>query len=264
MVFADPTRLAQVFINLLNNAIKFTPRDGRIAVQVTNTEGQVCVTVQDEGLGIEPEQLPNIFELFTQLDSSLERAHGGLGIGLSLARWLVQMHGAASRREAKAPSKGSQFSVHLPTVTGVVERTPEAGAPARAADASRLVLVVDDNRDAAVSLATLLRLQGHEAVTAASGVEALRLADARPPEVMLLDLGMPHMSGYDVARCVRERPWGNHVLLVALTGWGQEQDRRRSHEAGFDHHLVKPVDLAELERLLHARLPTDDARKLAS
>jgi PAS domain S-box-containing protein len=260
MVLADPTRLAQVFINLLNNAIKFTPRGGRIDVHVENDDGQARVAVRDEGLGIEPAKLAHIFELFTQLDSSLEKAHGGLGIGLSLARWLVEMHGGRIEAHSEGLHKGSRFSVCLPVSTDDANVMPEAREPTRGLATSHRILVVDDNRDAATSLATLLELQGHSAVTAGSGMEALRLADERPPDLILLDLGMPHMSGYDVALQVRERGWGRHVLLVALTGWGQEQDRRRSQEAGFDYHLVKPVDLAELDRVMSRLLPTQAER----
>jgi PAS domain S-box-containing protein len=261
VVLADPTRLAQVFANLLSNAVKFTPRGGHIEFAVEGRDGVATVTVTDNGIGIAPELLPRIFEMFTQLDSSLERSHGGLGIGLSLAQSLVEMHGGRIEAHSAGLHRGSRFVVHLPLIAqfeGV--QGDERRVDPAAAMSARRILVVDDNRDAAMSLAALLRLLGHEVATAFSGLEALRLAELQAPELILLDLGMPHMNGYDTAARIREQPWGRKVLLVALTGWGQESDRQRSHEAGFDHHLVKPVEVEVLERLLNELLPAPALR----
>ncbi|MCM5679713.1 PAS domain S-box protein [Schlegelella sp. S2-27] len=250
-VDADQTRLAQVVSNLLNNAAKYTETGGRIALQVRRDDNEAVVTVRDDGMGIAEPLLPRLFEMFSQGDRSIERAKGGLGIGLALVKRLVDMHGGSVEAHSAGPGLGSEFTVRLPLAP-----LPSAGlAPVRHGPAGtagrRRVLVVDDNKDAALSLAMMLQMLGNETRTAHDGVEALSVAAGFRPEVILLDIGMPRLNGYDTARQMRQEPWGRHVLLVALTGWGQEEDRRRSREAGFDHHLVKPVDPAALERLLH-------------
>jgi signal transduction histidine kinase/ActR/RegA family two-component response regulator len=250
-VHGDPTRLAQVLANLLNNAAKFTPPGGRIRLEARRDGRALMLRVVDNGIGIPREMLTRIFDLFAQVDRSLERTTGGLGIGLSLVRRLVELHGGKVEARSAGPGQGSEFIVTLPRALDVDVTTPVA-PPMLAArgGAARRVLVVDDNRDSADSLAMLLRVLGHEVEVAHDGVEALRLAARVQPDVVLLDIGLPRINGYDVARQLRQMPWARSILLIAVTGWGQDEDRRRSRESGFDRHLVKPVDLAALQNLL--------------
>ncbi len=248
---ADPTRLEQVLTNLLNNAARYTPEGGRVWLTATTEGREAVVRVRDTGIGIPPEMLSRIFGLFAQVERPQERAAGGLGIGLSLVKSLTEMHGGSVEAHSDGPGQGSEFVVRLPLPT---EKAPEVAAappeaPAAAERAVR-ILLVDDNLDASESLAMLLRLWGHEVAVAHDGPAALRAAEARPPQVALLDIGLPGMDGYELARRLRSRPGPGRAVLVALTGWGQEEDRRRSREAGFDHHLVKPVDLSDLRELL--------------
>jgi signal transduction histidine kinase len=249
---ADPVRLAQVFANLLNNAAKYTDRGGAIRLSAERAGAEVVVSVKDSGIGIAPEVLPRLFEMFSQATPALERSQGGLGIGLSLVKGLVQMHGGRAEARSAGPGRGSEFVVRLP----VAAAPPVSEQPAAAAEqpcfAGCRVVVADDNRDAADSLALMLTLMGHEVRTARDGQEAVDLAEAFRPDVVLLDIGMPRLNGYDAARHIRARPWGKDVLLVAVTGWGQEEDRRRSEAAGFNWHLVKPASPAALEKLLGA------------
>jgi PAS domain S-box-containing protein len=252
IIDGDVTRLAQVFANLLNNAAKYTERGGRIAMSVSRRDGEVVVSIRDNGVGIPREMLARIFEMFTQVDRSLERKHGGLGIGLTIVKRLVEMHGGRVEARSEGSGRGSEFLVHLP-LASILEKknSDDDGRIASHANAEPWrILVVDDNRDSAVSLAMLLRRMGNHAETAHDGAEALRMAERYRPGLILLDIGMPGMNGYDVARAIRNRPWGGGMKLVALTGWGQEEDRRRSREAGFDHHLLKPVEPSDLETLL--------------
>ncbi len=252
---ADPTRLAQVFSNLLNNAAKFTERGGHISLTAERIDGQAVVRVTDSGIGISPAQMPQLFKMFSQADSSLERTRGGLGIGLELARRLVEMHGGTVEAASGGLGRGSEFVVRLPLAV----ETPLADQPAAAVSAAAdgtlaafalRVLVVDDNQDAADSLAFLLKLQGHEVRTAYDGLEAVTAAAAFVPSLVLLDIGLPNLNGYEAARRIRQQPGCKDARLVALTGWGQEEDQRRSREAGFDLHVTKPLELALLERLL--------------
>ncbi len=249
---ADLTRLAQVFSNLLNNAAKYTEKGGRIRLAARRQGGDVLVSVQDTGVGIPPGMLPQVFEAFTQIDRSLERSQGGLGIGLTLVKRLVEMHGGSVTAHSEGLGRGSEFVVCLPVLAEKPEPGPTPVKPAAEAvlAMARRVLVVDDNRDSALSLAMLLRLTGCETWTAHDGVEAVETAAAYKPDVILLDIGMPRMNGYEACRTIREQPWGKSIMMVALTGWGQDEDRRLSREAGFDSHLVKPVDHAALMRLL--------------
>ena len=250
-VDADRTRLVQVLANLLNNAAKYTPQGGRIALGVDRDGGQAVIRVADSGVGIPPEMLPKVFDMFTQVGTSLERSQGGLGIGLTLVKRLVDMHGGSVAAASPGPGQGSTFTVRLPLAAEAepAAEAPRVAAPRPAGD--RLdILVVDDNRDSAVTLARLLRLQGHGVQAAHDGPEALRLLAHYRPRLILLDLGLPGMSGYDVARRIRESTELRGVTLVALTGWGQEEDRRRTREAGFDHHMVKPADPDELDRIV--------------
>jgi signal transduction histidine kinase/ActR/RegA family two-component response regulator len=249
---ADPVRLAQVFGNLLNNAAKYTQRGGTIVLAAARRSREVEVAVRDNGIGIRADMLPRVFDLFTQADTSLEKAHGGLGIGLTIVRRLVELHGGSVQAKSEGPGRGSEFVVRLPLIE---PGTPRKAAPAAAAPPARRILVVDDNLDAAQSLALLLQAMGSEAHTASDGPQALRLAEALSPEVILLDIGMPGMSGYDVCRAIRAQPWAGAATLIALSGWGQEEHRARARDAGFDHYFVKPVELEALRRLLAEARP---------
>jgi PAS domain S-box-containing protein len=249
---ADVTRLAQVFGNLLNNSAKYTERGGRIWLTARRDGDQVRVTVQDTGIGIPASALPNIFDMFSQVDRSIERSTGGLGIGLALVKGLVEMHGGTIQAESPGEGEGSTFTVRLPVL---IDRTESPlGEPAEGADSAagskRRILVVDDNRDSADSMALMLQLLGNEIRTAHDGLEAVELAEQFRPQVILMDIGMPRLSGYEATRHIREQPWGRDMTIIALTGWGQDTDRAKSREAGCDSHLVKPIDLADLEKLL--------------
>lgn len=256
MVDADVTRLSQVFSNLLNNAAKYTPSGGQIVLSIMCNDGNAAVSVRDTGVGIPSEMLPKVFDMFAQVDRSLDRSQGGLGIGLSLVKKLVEMHGGSVEAKSEGHGRGSEFVVHLPTVPSpAVARSADSGEQADAATARCRVLVVDDNVDAAESMAMMLNVMGNETRTAHDGLQAIELAADFRPDVVLLDIGMPKLNGYETARRIREQPWGRHVVLAATTGWGQDDDRRRSREAGFDVHLVKPIDLAALRKLLAPKGP---------
>jgi signal transduction histidine kinase/ActR/RegA family two-component response regulator len=249
---ADLTRLAQVFGNLLTNSAKYTEPGGRIWLTAARQGGQVVVAVRDTGIGIPADALPRVFDMFSQVDRSVERATGGLGIGLALVKGLVEMHGGTVTAESEGPGKGSTFTVRLPAPAGPVPGGPAApgeDAP-QARGPKRRILVVDDSRDSAESMAALLRLLGNEVTTAHDGVAAVEAAERFRPEVVLMDVGMPRLNGYEATRRIREQPWGARVTIIALTGWGQEADRQQSQAAGCDGHLVKPVSLADLERIL--------------
>ena len=255
---ADPTRLAQVVGNLLNNACKFTDKGGRISLTVERAGGRAVIRVRDTGIGIAADQLPHIFDMFTQVDTSLERSVSGLGIGLTLVKNLVEMHDGTVEVSSAGLGRGSEFVVRLPVSAVTPEPPPEPPPGEPEPTTGRRILVVDDNRDSAESLADLLKLTGNETHTAHDGLEAVEAAATFRPGVVLLDIGLPKMNGYEAARKIRAQPWGKGMVLVALTGWGQDEDRRKSKEAGFDGHLVKPVDLAALTKLLAELLPTDD------
>jgi PAS domain S-box-containing protein len=253
VVDCDVTRLAQVFSNLFNNAAKYTEPGGHISLTAERRENEAVVTVRDTGVGIPGEMLKRVFDLFTQVDRSRERAQGGLGIGLTLVQRLVELHGGSVEAQSEGPGRGSAFVVRLPLAPSkdAVDAVPAPPPPPRAGPSPpRRILVVDDNVDAAQSLATLLRLGGHEVRVTHDGPAALSEARAFVPEVVLLDIGMPGMDGYEVARRLRRAPETNGALLVAQTGWGQDEDHRRSREAGFAAHLVKPLDPDALEQLL--------------
>ena len=247
---ADPVRLAQVFANLLNNAAKYAERSGRIVLRARREGHEVAVFVEDDGIGIDPEMLPHVFDLFTQIDSTHRRSQGGLGIGLTLVRSLVELHGGTVAARSDGVGRGSQFEVRLPLANGDSASVPAAVPMLAAAPGPLRVLVVDDNRDAADSLAVLLDYLGYTVQVAHDGPGALQQAELFRPALVLLDIGMPEMDGFEVARRFRAQEKWNDLVIVALTGWGQEEDRQRSREAGFDHHLVKPTDIDALQGLL--------------
>jgi CheY-like chemotaxis protein len=261
-VEGDLTRLTQALSNLLNNAVKYTEAGGRINVSVQRAQEMVEVRVKDSGLGISPELLPRLFNLFTQADATTHRAQGGLGIGLALVRKLVEMHDGTVAAYSAGANRGSEFVVRLPLLQNARRRSPAAAIPAaRARRLPRRILIADDNRDSLESLAMLLRCDGHEVYTAADGQEALEQAAICKPEILLLDIGMPKLDGVQVGRRVRAEAWGHAMTLIALTGWGQDSDRKRTQAAGFDAHLVKPLDISALAPYLEA--PADIATEVA-
>jgi signal transduction histidine kinase/DNA-binding response OmpR family regulator len=251
LIDGDPVRLAQAFSNLLNNASKYSEKGSRIWFQAEQVGDEIVVKVRDTGIGIPSDKLTTIFDIFMQVDRSLERSQGGLGIGLTLVRQLVQMHGGSVEVRSDGPGRGSEFVVRLPVVI-VLKPSRQTKSVVQPADATtaRRILVADDNLDSADSLAMMLEMLGHKVSSAHDGLEALETAKRSKPELIFMDLGMPRMNGYDAARLIRNSPECNGIVLVALTGWGQEEDRRRSLEAGFDHHIVKPIDFAVVEKLI--------------
>lgn len=246
---ADAVRLAQVFGNLLNNACKFSEPAGRVTVTAARERGEVAVRVRDEGVGIPPDKLETIFGMFSQVDRTLERTQSGLGIGLTLVERLIGMLGGTVTAHSAGRGRGSEFVVRLPVLADSQRPRPDVPTPDPIA-APRRILVVDDNADAASSLAMLLRITGNTTYVAHDGIEAVRQAEEHRPDVVLLDVGLPRLNGYDACRRIREKPWGGGMVIIAMTGWGAEGDRQRSREAGFDHHMVKPVDYEKLMSLL--------------
>ena len=247
---ADPVRLAQVLGNLLQNACKFTDPGGHIVLSAKAEGGELVLVVSDDGIGIAPDQIEGVFEMFSQADKSLERSQGGLGIGLTLTRRVVELHGGTIGARSAGTGAGSSFEVRLPIVIDKPTAPPLPPLTPETPGSRGRILVVDDNRDSAESLAMLLTLRGHHTHTAHDGEEALRVAETVRPDVMLLDIGLPKLNGYDTCRKIRAEAWGRRMVIIALTGWGQDEDRRLSREAGFDGHLVKPVDDRALEALL--------------
>jgi CheY-like chemotaxis protein len=258
-VHGDPVRLAQVFANLLNNAAKYTDAGGRIDVAVGVDGDRVVACVRDNGVGIRAEMLPHVFELFTQVDEAGRHAQGGLGIGLTLVRSLVEMHGGTVEVRSEGPNRGCEVAVTLPRAAASVAVSgaqpaceAEAAAPAHTPRPARRVMVVDDNADAADGVALVLQFLGVQAHVVHDGAAALAAFDTFRPDLVLLDLGMPGLDGYDVARWMREREGHGPVRIVALTGWGDAAERARTLQAGFDGHLVKPVAIDALQALLVA------------
>jgi PAS domain S-box-containing protein len=247
---ADPTRLAQVVSNLLNNAAKYTPSGGVIRLEARREGQDAMISVSDSGVGIAPDGLTAVFEMFTQVGANRDRSQGGLGIGLALVRKLVELHGGRVTAESPGVGQGSTFTVRLPLAETAAAASDTAGRPSSAPSRAFRVLVVDDNTDAAESLAILLEMEGHVTRIASSGDEAVRCAHEFHPEIVFLDIGMPGKDGYQVARELREAPDTRNAVLVALTGWGAKDDRARSRQAGFDHHLTKPAGLAAVDNLL--------------
>ena len=250
---ADVTRLAQVFSNLLNNAAKYTPRGGRIELAVEAQDGFAAVHVRDSGVGIPAHMVTRVFDMFVQVDRSLEKSHGGLGIGLTIVKQLVDMHGGWVAARSEGPGRGSEFTVRLP----LLHERPDAGSAApmttpRAARAARRILVADDNVEAATSLAMLLQLMGHEVQAVHSGPDAVSAGAEHRPQIVILDIGMPGMNGYDACREMRQQPWAAEAVFIALSGWGQDEHVERARAAGFHHHLVKPVEFEVLRDLVGA------------
>jgi CheY-like chemotaxis protein len=261
----DPVRLTQVIANLLTNAAKYTPRGGAITLSAFRDPAHVVISVRDSGIGIAPDMLLKVFEMFSQIDAGHEHADGGIGIGLALVKGFVELHGGTVEARSGGGDQGSEFIVRLPDKLIVTDSAgplnEPASDPAAAEPAAvdrptvlhpRRVLVADDNRDGADIMALLLQQYGYEVSVANSGPEALAAAAQNKPEIAILDIGMPGMSGYEVAQHIRTQGWGKDMLLIALTGWGQEEDKRKALEAGFDHHLIKPIDPDALEALMVA------------
>lgn len=257
-VNADPVRIAQVAGNLLNNACKFTESGGRISLAVGREDGYAVIRVRDNGLGIEADRLPYIFDMFMQVDTSLERSGSGLGIGLTLVKNLVEMHGGSVEAHSAGVGRGSEFVVRLPVWKDEGETKPDQvfkSGPGEAVSNSghssgHRILVVEDNEDSAKSLEMLLKLNGNDTQIASDGLEAIGAAESFRPDVILMDIGLPKLNGYEACRRIRQQPWGEDILMIALTGWGQEGDRKKSRDAGFDSHLVKPVEFQALLKLL--------------
>jgi len=255
---ADRARLAQVFGNLLNNSCKYTGPNGTITLSAKQMDGEVLVTVKDNGAGIPRDKIDSIFDMFMQIDRSSERSQEGLGIGLTLVKRLVQMHGGSIEAHSDGEGHGSEFSVRLPVISKPAVSTPRTDTASESSTQHR-VLIVDDNRDSADSLAMLFEITGNKTFVAHDGVEALEAIDQHRPEVVLLDIGLPKLDGHEVCRRIREKAWGKDIVIIALTGWGQDDDRRKSEQAGFNGHLVKPVDYDNLLSLLAELTKNDDS-----
>lgn len=266
---ADPLRLTQVIANLLTNAAKYTPAAGQITLQVQREADEVLISVRDNGIGIEPGMLTKVFEMFSQIDAGHEHAEGGIGIGLALVKGFIELHGGKAEAHSAGLNQGSEFIVRLPVntalqpaITAAPTPAPEPEAtpmpepdPSSAPAPARRVLVADDNRDGAEIMSLLLQQYGYEVDVVHSGTEALTVAAQSTPDIAILDIGMPGMTGYEVARHIRAEAWGQRMMLIALTGWGQEEDKKKAFEAGFDHHLIKPIDPDALEALMASGYP---------
>jgi CheY-like chemotaxis protein len=253
---ADLVRLTQVFLNLLNNAAKYTEQGGRIWLSAEQRGSDAIVKVKDTGIGIPAGKLPRVFDMFAQVEESLGRSQGGLGLGLTLVKRLTEMHDGSVEVKSDGPGQGSEFTVRLPVVVCPADRMSPLAKDELAEAALRRILVVDDNRDAADSLGMMLRLLGNKVQTAYDGHTAVQMAEGFRPDVVLLDIGLPKLDGHEVCRRIREQPWGSGMVLIAVTGWGQEEDKLRSQEVGFNFHMVKPIDPAALAKLLAEMLVT--------
>ena len=258
-VEGDATRLAQVIGNVLNNASKYTPEGGRIRVQLQAEDDQAVITVTDSGIGIPPDMLGSVFDLFTQVNRALDQTHGGLGIGLALVRRIVEMHGGRVSASSAGVDQGTEIKIRLDLIAEERRAAPHAATDGEVARPRELpprrILVVDDNEDAAALIALLLKLAGQDVRTANGGAEALATAAALRPDVVFLDLAMPGLNGYETAKRIRQEPWGQEVALIALSGWGQRRDRALTAAAGFSAHLVKPVSEAQLLAVLAELAP---------
>ncbi len=252
LVDADPVRLAQIFGNLLNNAVSYTDRGGHIEVAVRRLADEAIVSVADTGVGIPKKMLPHVFDLFVQVDQTPGRTMGGLGIGLSLVRSLVELHGGQVEAHSEGEARGSRFVVRLPLTTNLEVNPPSPQTGLCATASSRRVLIVDDTPEVADSFAMLLEILGAQVQVAYSGAQGLAASSEFEPELVFLDIGMPGMDGFETARRMRDQPAGRKAVLVALTGWGEGETIRRIKEAGFNLHLTKPASMGELEALLYA------------
>jgi CheY-like chemotaxis protein len=252
---ADGARISQVLCNLINNACKFTPAGGDIIVSARESDGDALIKVKDSGIGIPSDQLGNIFDMFSQVSDPVSDNQAGLGIGLALAKQLIEMHGGSIEAKVNADSPGSEFVVRLPSIGSAEKPSPKPSPVRRSAPSGRRILVVDDNFDSAESMATFLGVTGNNCRMAHSGQQALDMAEEFLPDVILLDIGLPGMDGYEVCRIIREQPWGEDICVIAMTGWGQPDDRQRSADAGFNAHLVKPVDITKLYELIDTVSP---------
>jgi PAS domain S-box-containing protein len=253
LLYADTHRMTQVMSNLLNNAAKYTPPGGIIEVSAAETDGYVRITVSDTGVGIPADMRELIFEMFTQV-RDMEGGHQGLGIGLTLVKRLVELHGGTVEVESEGRNQGSRFHVRVPAMVQGIAAGTEQKSPSQslASAVRRRVLVVDDNVDALKAFSMLVRTMGHDVTEAHDGAEAVRLAEKLRPDVVLMDIGMPNLNGYDAAKRIRSEAWGRDMVLVATTGWGQDEDRQRTAEAGFDQHLVKPIEYTQLQAVLES------------
>ncbi|WP_070269071.1 response regulator [Duganella sp. HH101] len=253
MIYADYARVVQIFANILSNAVKFTPQGGNVVVRAQRNGDELRVTLRDSGIGLDAEAIARIFRMFEQSKTVAGQFSSGLGIGLSLARQFAEMHGGSVEAHSDGPGHGSEFEIRLPVVSNAA-RNAAPQLAANGADGRKMqVLVVDDNRDAADSLAALLEIDGFDARAVYDGASAIAATAEAMPDMIVMDLGMPGMDGYETARAIRQRPGTERILMIALTGWGQSDARRRTGEAGFDHHLVKPVELEQIIRLAGAR-----------
>jgi CheY-like chemotaxis protein len=251
-ISGDFVRLGQVVTNLVNNASKYTPQGGHIEVEATAERGQAVIVVRDTGVGIEPQLLPRVFELFVQGQRSIDRSEGGMGIGLALARQLVDLHQGAIEAHSEGSGKGAVFTVSLPCISSVTRSSMAPNIAGAVATAARRILVVDDNADAAQSIALLLQLSGHDARVVTESVKVIAACAEFTPQAVILDIGLPVIDGYQLARELRRRADGAEIVLIALTGYGQQHDRQRAREAGFDHYFVKPVDPERLQAAIRA------------
>jgi CheY-like chemotaxis protein len=247
---ADAIRISQIFSNLLNNAAKYTDEGGQIELVVENTDKKVIISIRDNGIGIPEHMISHIFDMFLQVDNSLERSQGGLGIGLTLVKNLVKMHEGSITVHSKGLGKGSLFSVTLPLVNVQKTVTSEVQKPQQEALSSLRLLVVDDNQASAQTLGWMMEIFGHEIRLAHNGPNAIEIAHNYRPDAVLLDIGLPGMNGYDVCKAMRADPMMKDVVIIAQTGWSQDEHRRLSEEAGFNYHLVKPVDMNNLQQIL--------------
>jgi CheY-like chemotaxis protein len=253
MLEVDPLRISQALSNLLNNAAKYTDAGGQISLSTNVTSSHISFCVADSGIGIDGQTQPRLFEMFSQVESAIDRAEGGLGIGLALVKGLVALHGGTVDVDSAGLGRGSRFTMRLPaTVIVTTQTSPEDQArPSHLpAAAKRKVLIADDNRDAAQVFALVLQASGYGTCIAHSGIEALEVGQRERPEVVILDIGMPGMNGYDVAQRFRAEDWGRDALILAVTGWGHDEDRHRAKAAGFDHHFTKPADIESVLRIV--------------
>ncbi len=255
MLTVDPLRLSQSLSNLLTNSAKYTDEGGHIDLRVTLSPDEITLAVKDTGIGLDAESLAGLFEMFSQVNSAIARSEGGLGIGLALVKGLITLHNGTIDARSPGPGMGSEFTIHLPraaVTSGASAETPQHSAFSRRQESKHRIVVADDNRDAADSLAMLLETDGYSVSVGYCGKEALLLAQGAAPDAMILDIGMPDLTGYEVARRVRAERWGAGIYLIAATGWGQKEDKAQAFAAGFDHHLTKPVDPDEVEQVLQA------------